>query len=64
MKFLIYLTFNKLNKFENDHIFQNNGFINVDKKYQGTFLSKKNEVIKRYHGDDFLNLPCCQYKVR
>ena len=30
-------------KFEclnNDHIFQHNGFINVDKKYLETFLSK------------------------
>ena len=28
-------------KFQNAHIFQHNGFINIDKKYLGTFLSKK-----------------------
>ena len=35
-------------KFEclnNDHIFQHNGFINVDKKYLDTFPSKKYEAI-------------------
>ena len=29
------------NKFQNAHIFQHNGFINVDKICLGTFLSKK-----------------------
>ena len=46
---------------------QHNGFINVDKKYLDTFLSKKkkkkNDAIKMYYEDDFLNLPCSQYKV-
>ena len=27
--------------FQNTHIFQHNGFINVDKKYIGSFLSKR-----------------------
>ena len=45
---------------------QHNGFIIVDKKYLDTFLSKKkkkNDAIKMYYQDDFLNLPCSQYKV-
>ena len=53
-------------------MFQHNGFINVDKKYLDTFLSKKNkqtkkkknDAIKMYYEDDFLNLPCSQYKMR
>ena len=28
-------------KFQNDNTFQHNSFISVDKKYLGTFLSKK-----------------------
>ena len=28
-------------KFQNDHMFQHNGFVNVEKKYLGTFLSEK-----------------------
>ena len=41
--YLNLLTLNKpvLIKFQNDHIFQHNGFINADKKYLDTFLSKK-----------------------
>ena len=38
---MTHLKLNKLIKFQNDHIFQHNGFINIDKKYLGTFLSKK-----------------------
>ena len=54
------MTLNKsvLIKFQNDHIFQHNGFINVDKKHLDTFLSKKCG-----YGDDFLVFPCSQYKV-
>ena len=38
---MTHLTFNNLIQFQNDRIFQHNGFINVDKKYQDTPLSKK-----------------------
>lgn len=34
---MTYLTLNKLITFESGLIFQNNGFINVDNKYLGTF---------------------------
>ena len=47
---MAHLPFNKLIKFQNDHISQHNRFINVDKKYPHTFLSK-NVAIKRYYGD-------------
>ena len=41
---MTHLKLNKLIKFQNDHIFQHNGFINIDKKYLGTFFkSKKND---------------------
>ena len=43
---MTHLTLNKLIKFQNDHIFQHNGFINVDKKYVDTFLSKKMRLQK------------------
>ena len=43
---MTHLTLNKLIKFQNDHIFQHNGFINVDKKYLDTFLSKKMRLQK------------------
>ena len=39
--FLLPLNKSILIKFQNDHIFQHNGFINADKKYLDTFLSKK-----------------------
>ena len=39
------LMFNRLIRFQNDHIFQHNSFINVDKNYQDTFF-----------GDDFFNI--------
>ena len=42
---ITHLMFNRLIRFQNDHIFQHNGFINVDKKYQDTFF-----------GDDFFNI--------
>ena len=35
------LTFNMLIKFQNDHIFQHNGFISAAKKYLDTFSNKK-----------------------
>ena len=35
------LTFNTLIKFQNDYIFQHNGFISADKKYLDTFSNKK-----------------------
>ena len=35
------LAFNTLIKFQNDHIFQHNGFISADKKYLDTFSNKK-----------------------
>ena len=38
---MTHLTLSKLIKFQNDHIFQHNGFINVDKRYLDTFLIKK-----------------------
>ena len=60
---MTHLTLSKLIKFQNDHIFQHNGFINVDKRYLDTFLIKKNEATKRYFGDDFLKLPCCLKEV-
>ena len=43
---MTHLTLSKLIKFQNDHIFQHNGFINVDKKYLDTFLSKKMRLQK------------------
>ena len=38
---ITHLTFNKLIKFQNDRLFQHYGFINADKKFIETFLSKK-----------------------
>ena len=39
--FLLTLSKSVLIKFQNNHIFQRNVFINADKKYLDTFLSKK-----------------------
>ena len=39
--FLLTLSKSVLIKFQNNHIFQHNVFINADKKYLDTFLSKK-----------------------
>ena len=58
---MTYLTFNQLINFQNDHIFQHNGDINVDKKC--TFLRKRNlfkkkiEAIKSYYGDEITLFP-------
>ena len=38
--FLLTLSKSVLIKFHKDHIFQHNGFINVNKKHLDTFLSK------------------------
>ena len=50
---MTYLTLDKLIKFQNDLIFQHDGFINIDKKISRNLFKYKNEAIKRYYGDDF-----------
>ena len=35
---MTHLVFNKLIKFQNDHIFQHNDFVNANKKYLDTFF--------------------------
>ena len=76
--FLLTLNNSVLIKFVNAHIFQHNGFINIDKKYLNTFSSKNwgyEKVLMRWFFEitylptrsvpdaSFIYYTCCQRKV-